>query len=98
MVVISRQGPFGADKSVQISQAVFFIKGHNPNLDAKKAKLPFKSGYPIFFMPGSFGFKLSEDYNIALRSVHSQPEKNCPVVLTFKSQTRVPRGLFFHSK
>ena len=76
MIVISRHCPFGADNSVQIRQAVFFFrKVHNSNLDAKKVKSPFKSVYLIFFMPGSFGFKLSEDCNIALRSMHTQPEK-----------------------
>ena len=39
MVAISSQYLFGADKAVQISQAVFFlIKGHNPNFDTKTAK------------------------------------------------------------
>ena len=38
MVAISSQYSFGADKAVQISQAVFLIKGHNPNLDTKTAK------------------------------------------------------------
>ena len=35
MVAISSQYSFGADKVVQISQAVFLIKGHNPNFDTK---------------------------------------------------------------
>ena len=35
MVPISSQYPFGADKAVQISQAVFLIKGHNLNFDTK---------------------------------------------------------------
>ena len=92
--------PFGADKSLQISRAVFLIKGHKVRKRAKirnrynqaphltqdtngivttsqlditnesqevspfpagdhKAS-PYKSGYLIFFMPGSFGFKLSK--------------------------------------
>ena len=38
MVAISSQYSFGADKGVQISQAVFLIKGHNPNCDTKTAK------------------------------------------------------------
>ena len=33
MVAISSQYSFGADKAVQIRQAVFLIKGHNPNFD-----------------------------------------------------------------
>ena len=41
MVAISSQYSFGADKAVQISQAVFFIKGHNPNFDTKTAKSPY---------------------------------------------------------
>ena len=43
MVVISSQYSFGADKAVQISQAVFFIKGHNPNFHTKTAKSSHKS-------------------------------------------------------
>ena len=35
MVAISRQYHFGADKAVQISQAVTLINGHNPNFDTK---------------------------------------------------------------
>ena len=42
MVAIASQYFFGADKAVQISQAVFFfIKGHNPNFDTKTAKSPY---------------------------------------------------------
>ena len=35
MVAISSQYSFIADKAVQISQAVFLIKGHNLNFDTK---------------------------------------------------------------
>ena len=35
MVAISSEKSFGADKAVQISQAVFFMVGHNPNFDTK---------------------------------------------------------------
>ena len=38
MVAISRQCPFGGAKLVQISQAVFFAKGTQPELRRKKAK------------------------------------------------------------
>ena len=72
MVAISSQYSFGADKAVQISQAVFFIKGHNPNFDTKTAKSPYKSGYQIFIINGSLGLKLSEIFNIALLSIHTQ--------------------------
>ena len=41
MVAISSQYSFGADKEVQISQAVFLIKRHNPNFDTKAAKSPY---------------------------------------------------------
>ena len=50
MVSISRQYSFGADKAVQVSQAVFLIKGHNPNFDTETAKSPYFSGYQIFIM------------------------------------------------
>ena len=52
----------------------FFYKGTQSELRRKKAKLSYKSGYQIFFMPGSFGFKHAENCNIALRSMHMQPE------------------------
>ena len=73
MVAISSQYCFGADKAVQIRQAVIFEKkGHNPNCDTKTAKSPYKSGYQILIMDGSFGFELSENLNIALLSKHTQ--------------------------
>ena len=72
MVTISSQYSFGADKGVQISLAVFLIKGHNPNFDTKTAKSPYISECQIFSMNGSFEFKLSENLNIALLSMHTQ--------------------------
>ena len=76
MVAISRKCPFGSDKAVQISRAVFFDKGTQPELRRKKkTKSPYTSGYLFFFMPGSFGFKLSENCIIASQSMHMQPEK-----------------------
>ena len=68
MLESSRQYPFGAEKAVQISQAVFFFK----NFDTKNAESPSKSGYQIFLMNGSFGFKLLETFNIAIRFMHTQ--------------------------
>ena len=72
MVAISSQYSFGADKRGQISQAVFLIRGHNPNFDTKTAKSPYLYGYQIFIMNGSFGFKLSENLNIALLYMQTQ--------------------------
>ena len=71
MVAISRQYSFGADKAVQISQAVFFDKGTQPELRHKNCKITL-SGYQIVIMNGSFGFKLSENFNIALLSNDTQ--------------------------
>ena len=39
MVEISSQYSFGADKAVQISQAVFFYKGTQPELRHKNCKI-----------------------------------------------------------
>ena len=39
MVAISSQYSFGADKAVQISQAVFFYKGTQPELRHKNCKI-----------------------------------------------------------
>ena len=72
MVAISSHYSFGADNAVQISRLYFLIEGHNPNFDTKTAKSHYSSGYPIFIMSGSFGFKLSENFNIALLSLHTQ--------------------------
>ena len=41
MVAISSQYSFGADKAVQISQAVFFDKGTQPELRHKNCKSPY---------------------------------------------------------
>ena len=41
MVAISNEYSFGTDKAVQISQAVFLIKGHNPIFDTETAKSPY---------------------------------------------------------
>ena len=38
MVLISSKNSFGTDKAVQISQAVFFDKGAQPEIDTKTAK------------------------------------------------------------
>ena len=72
MVAISSQYSFSADKAVQISLVYFLIKGHNLNFDTKTVKSPYFSGYQIFIMNGSFGLKLSENFNIALLSMHTQ--------------------------
>ena len=72
MVSISRQCPFGADKAVQISQAVTFDKGTQPELSRTKNKIAFL--IRIFFMSGSFRFKLSENCNIAVCSMHTQQD------------------------
>ena len=84
MVAISKQCLFGVDRAVQISWVVFFDKGTQPELLRKKAKSPYKSGYQIFFMPSSFGFKLSENCNIVLRSMHTQQEKSVLKFLSLK--------------
>ena len=72
MVTISSQYSFDAYKAVQISQAVFLDKGTQSNYDTKTAKSPYESGYQIFIMSGSFGFKLWDNFNIALFSLHTQ--------------------------
>ena len=48
------------------------IKGHNPNTLNKKAKSPRTSD---LILPGCFGFKLSENFNNALRFNHTQLKK-----------------------
>ena len=41
MVALSSHYSFGEDEAVQISQAVFLIKGHNQNFDTKTSKSPY---------------------------------------------------------
>ena len=88
MAAIPGQYSFGADKVVQISQAVFFIKGHNPNFDIKTEKSPYQSGYQVFFMNGSFGFKLSEKI-ILLYFLCKRNKKKCLEVMTLKRVIKV---------
>ena len=88
MVVISSQYSFGADTAVQISQAVFFIKGHNPNFDTKTAKSLYLSGYQILIMNSSFWFKLSENFKIALFFC-TRNRIFCLEILTFKMVIKV---------
>ena len=65
------------------------IKGHNPNFDTKTAKSPYYSGYQIFILNGSFAFKLSENFNIALLSMHTQKIFFLSWCLTFKIVIKV---------
>ena len=55
-------------KQSRYGKLQWLIKGHNPNFDTTKAKLPYRSESQILFMPGSFEFKLTEVFNIALHS------------------------------
>ena len=89
MVAILSQYCFGVEKAVQISQAVFLIKEHNPNFNTKTSKPPYKSGYQLVIMNGFFGFKFSENFNIALLSMHTKQIFICLEVLTFKMVIKV---------
>ena len=42
-------------------------------MDKTKANAPYQSGYLLTFMTGSFGFKLSANFIIALKSIHTIP-------------------------
>ena len=64
------------------------IKGHNPNFETKAAKSLYYSGYQII-MNCSFGFKLSENFNIALLSMHMQQIFFYLEVLTFKMVIKI---------
>ena len=75
MLAISRQYSYGADKAVQISQPVYFDKGTQPELRHKNCKITLLIWiiiYQIFIMNGSFGFKLSEIFGIALLPILTQ--------------------------
>ena len=92
MLAISRQYSYGADKAVQISQAVYFDKGTQPELRHKNCKITLLIWiiiYQIFIMNGSFGFKLSEIFDIALLPILTQQIFFCLEILTFKMVFKV---------
>ena len=74
MVAISRQYFSGVDKAVQIRLAVFVDKGTQPELQHNNSKfaLLFRISDRLYVL--LFGFKLSTIFNIALHSVHTQPD------------------------
>ena len=75
MIAISRQYPFVADKAVQVSWVVFLIKGHNSNF-AMKSKIAELIRISDRLYASTFVFKHSENCNIALCSMHTQPPKS----------------------
>ena len=72
MVAISSQYSFDADKAVQISQAVFVDKGTQPELRHKNCKITLLIWISDLHYDRFFGFKLSENFNIAQLSMHTQ--------------------------
>ena len=71
MVAISSQYSFGADKAVQMSQAVFVDKGAQPELRHKNCKITLLIWISDLHYEWLLGFKLSEKFNIALLSMHT---------------------------
>ena len=71
MVAISRQYSFGADKAVQISQAVFFDKGTQQELRHKNCKISLLIWISDFDYKWLFWIQTLENFNIAL-SMHRQ--------------------------
>ena len=72
MVTISSQYSFGADKAVQISQAVFFDKGTQPKLRHKNCKITLFIWISDLHYEWLFWVQLSENFNIALLCMHTQ--------------------------
>ena len=60
---------------LKYSDLLLSIKGHNSKMDKTKANASHQSGYLFVnkFMTGSFGFKLSANFNFALKSKHTIP-------------------------
>ena len=81
MVAISSQYSFGADKAVQISQAVIFDKGTQPELRQK-------TDIRVFIMNDYFGLKLSEKLTL-LYFLSTRNRFFCLEILTFKMVIKV---------
>ena len=61
----------GTDKAVKLAGLHAVIKGHNPSTLKNKNKITLI----IRTLPGCFGFKLSENFNNALRFNQTKLEK-----------------------
>ena len=72
MVAISSQYSFGADKAVQISQAVFFDKGTQPKPRHENCKIILLIWISDLHYEWLFGFKLWGNFNIAVLSMHTR--------------------------
>ena len=58
-----------ANKAIEVKRSSFVDKEEQRN----HAETPYQPGYLSTFMTGSFRFKLSANFNIALKSMHTTP-------------------------
>ena len=58
-----------ANSAIDVKRSAFVDK----EAQRKHAETPYQPGYLSTFMTGSFGFKLSANFNIALKSMHTTP-------------------------
>ena len=89
MVAISSQYSFGADKAVQISQAVYFDKGTQPELRHKNCKITLliwiaDLHYKWLFWIHTFGKISTLFYFLCTRNRFF-----CLEILTFENVTKV---------
>ena len=89
MIAISSQYSFGADKAVQISQAVFFDKGTQTKLRHKNCKITLLIWICDLHYEWLFWIQTFGNFNIALLSMHTQHICLCFEVLTFKVVIKV---------
>ena len=74
MVAISSQYLSGADKAVQIRQSVFVDKRTQSKPQHSKREIAFLIRISDLLYPCSFVLKLSGNSNVALHSIHTQPD------------------------
>ena len=72
MVAITSQYSFDADKAVQISKAVFFDKGTQPELQHKKCKITLLIWISDLHFEWLFWIQTFGNFNTALLSMHTQ--------------------------
>ena len=60
-------------KQFELSELRLSTQRHNSSKDKTKANAPYQSDCLLTFLTGSFGFKLSANFNTVLKSMHTIP-------------------------
>ena len=89
MVAISSQYSYGADKAVQKSQAVFFDKGTQPELQHKNCKIPFLIWISVLHYEWFFWIQTFRKFQHCSTFYAHATDLLCLEVLTFKMVIKV---------